>query len=107
MWLGNSELVVVASVDMSECWEWATFEILYDRETRKYYLYQDSGCSCNGPWETVYSLEDLEVLEDRFEALDLMTKYIKNNQSNPYETFDEVKALGEVEKLANFKEESA
>lgn len=107
MWLDNSELVEVASVDMSEDYDWAVLEILYDRETRTYYAYEDSGCSCNGPWETVYSLDDLDKLENRFDALKRLTDYIKTYRGSEYGTWDSVKALGAVEKVANFKEESA
>lgn len=107
MWLGNTELVEVAHVSMSESWEWACLDILYDRETRTYYQYRDSGCSCSYAYEHVYSVEDLEELEGRFDALNRLTQYIKNNQGDSFWSFDAVKALGEVEKLANFKEESA
>jgi len=105
MLIGNTMLVQVAGVDQSEWYDWERMDILFDPETKTYYLYQDSGCSCSYPYENVDSLEDLTKLEGRFDALARVTYYIQTSKG--YFDFDSVVALGEIEKLANFKEESA
>ena len=105
MLIGDTVLTLVASVDQSGWYDWDRMDILFDPKTTTYYLYQDSGCSCSSPYENVDSLEDLTKLEGRFDALARVTSYIQNSKG--YFDFDSVVALGEIEKLANFKEESA
>lgn len=52
----------VGSVDWLRgegCYEWEETTVLYHRETDTFYWEWDSGCSCDGPLDTVSSLDDL------------------------------------------------
>ena len=48
---GTEDFVTVASEDVGGSYEWDVTDIYYSPSTRRYYVYSDSGCSCNGPYD--------------------------------------------------------
>lgn len=55
----NEGLISLGDVDEGEQYEWDVTEVWYDPETKWFWVYSDSGCSCNWAYDNYTSKADL------------------------------------------------
>lgn len=41
-------------------WEWDQLDVYYSPSRRRYFWVEQSGCSCDGPWEYIDSIDDFQ-----------------------------------------------
>lgn len=42
---------IIAGEDTGEMYQWSVTDVWYDEDTEAFYIYEDSGCSCNYPYQ--------------------------------------------------------
>jgi hypothetical protein len=72
-------------------YDWVSNDVFYSPSARRYFWYQDSGCSCYGPMESVDSVEDFSN-GDRATALRAWDEWAKGRTEWGELTADEVLA---------------
>jgi hypothetical protein len=50
---GTEDFIEVGLYDYSESYEWAIAHVFYSPRERMYFVYEDSGCSCNDPYDNI------------------------------------------------------
>lgn len=69
MWIipESDGLDAIASVSGGINYEWDQTDVWVDPLTKWFYVYGDSGCSCNGPYkslqELLASISDMDLIE--------------------------------------------
>lgn len=53
------EVVSIGDVGEAYSYDWSSFEGYYSPDARKYFWYEDSGCSCNAFGDMVNNLSEL------------------------------------------------
>lgn len=81
-------VVRVGQVDWTdEAYTWDTTTVFYHPDEKKFYWEHDGGCSCNGPLDDVYSLNDLES-GSAFDIAKELTSDAERLSTDKYESND-------------------
>lgn len=70
---GTEDFELVAAESDGASYEWDVTDIYYSPSTRRYYVYQDSGCSCDGPYDYFDFDRSLESYGSKQELLNYFT----------------------------------
>lgn len=91
----KSRLEIVALIDQGSGYDWDEMQFYYSPDTRRFYWFEDSGCSCNGFGDGVTSLDDLSN-GSREDALRAARKYAASTTGLDREYEQAVLAIKEV-----------
>lgn len=99
-------LEVVAEVELSEPdYSFDIAMVWWHTQTNKFYVAQDSGCSCPSPFEDFTSLEKLNGPLTRHEAADWLKGWMPPEGVKEYWRYaeDPDKVVAGIEKVMNFR----
>lgn len=87
-------MVLVARWEEALDYNWRQEDLWYLPSTGKYYLYEDSGCSCYSPYEDyqgVADMQEIQGLGHLMRSLDIMDGRDKGKFLGEYMEFERTK----------------
>lgn len=84
----EGEYIIIDDVDGGYGYDWSIIGAIYHPGHKAYYLYEDCGCSCSGPYDT-YGYETTWSPDSRpMSKQELITAINKHRSDDPYGEFD-------------------